>query len=230
MPSAFPGMNPTFEQPTVWSDFHAEFLLALRRQLVPRIAPHYIVQLDEHIDIHDLPLEPRRLTGRADLAVARQEHAPAGTAALGLLEASAEVELPAQDIDRVGYLEVRDREGRELVTVIELLSPSNKRPGDDREQYLAKRRRILRSPEYLVEMDLLRSGPPLPAEGRPAFNYSVLVRRARRRPTAAFWPIRLRDPFPKVPIPLRPPDEGAAIDLQDVLHHAHDGPGYEHYI
>src|SRR6202011_1559181 len=110
--------------------------------------------------------------------------------------------LPLQDIERVPFLEVRDRQGRELVAVIELLSPSNKRPGEDREQYLAKRRELLRSPAHLVEIDLLRGGPPMPLEDRPVCDYSVLVSRAERRPVAAFWPLRLRDRLPVIPIPL----------------------------
>jgi hypothetical protein len=141
-----------------------------------------------------------------------------------------EVLLPEQDVEQVPFLEVRDRQGRELVTVIELLSPSNKRSGDDREQYLAKRRELLRSPAHLVEIDLLRGWAPMPQEGRPECDYSVLVSRAEKRPAADFWPIRLRDPLPVIPIPLRPPDAAARVDLQEVLHRAYDGPGYEHFI
>jgi Protein of unknown function (DUF4058) len=230
VPSPFPGMNPYFEQPTLWQDFHTEFLTALRRELAPGVAPRYIVQLEEHVYIHDLPPEPRRLLGRADLAVTHPHDAPAGEAALGVLEAPAEVRLPDQDVERLPFLEVRDRRGRELIAVIELLSPSNKRPGDDREQYLAKRRGILRSPAHLVEIDLLRGGPPMPAGGRSACDYSVLVSRAGRRPSAEFWPVQLRDRLPTIPVPLRPDDADARVDLQAVLHRAYDGPGYEHFI
>jgi hypothetical protein len=60
MPSPFPGMNPYFEQTDHWLDFHIVFLSALRRLLAPQVAPKYIVQLEEHIYIHDLPPEPRR--------------------------------------------------------------------------------------------------------------------------------------------------------------------------
>lgn len=133
MPSPFPGMNPYFEQAAHWQDFHTESLSALRRLLAPGIAPRYIVQLEEHVSIHDLPPGPRRPVGRADLAVTRLGTEPAGRPALGVLEAPAEVRLPVQDIERIPFLEVRDRKGRELVTVIELLSPSHKRPGEDRE-------------------------------------------------------------------------------------------------
>jgi hypothetical protein len=230
MPSPFPGMNPYFEQAAHWQDFHTEFLSALRRQLAPRIAPNYIVQLEEHVYIHDLPPEPRRSLGRADLSVTRAEATPVGQPALGLLAAPAEVQLPAQDVERIPFLEIRDRRGRELVTVIELLSPSNKRSGEDREQYLAKRRELLRSPAHLVEIDLLRGWTPMPAEDRPDGDYSVLASRAERRPAASFWPIGLRDRLPVIPIPLRAPDEDGRVNLQEVLHRAYDGPGYEHFI
>lgn len=58
------------------------------------------------------------------------------------------------------FLEIRDRRSRELVCVLELLSPVNKRPCPDREQYLAKRGRVLNSPALLAEIDLLRIGDP----------------------------------------------------------------------
>jgi hypothetical protein len=132
--------------------------------------------------------------------------------------------------ERVPFLGVRDRLGRELVTVIELLSPSNKRSGDDREQYLTKRRALMRSPAHLVEIDLLRGGNPMPQEGRPECDYSVMVSRAEKRRAADFWPIQIRDRLPTIPIPLRSPDAAAAVDLHEVLHHAYDGPGYEHFI
>src|SRR3954447_17542682 len=101
MPSPFPGMNPYFEQAAHWQDFHMEFLSALRRQLAPRIAPNYIVQLEEHVYIHDLPPEPRRPLGRSDLSVTRAKAATVGRPALGVLEAPAEVHLPAQDVEQV---------------------------------------------------------------------------------------------------------------------------------
>ena len=71
------------------------------------------------------------------------------------------------DRERLSYVEIRDRRDRELVTVIELLSPANKYMGLDRGQYLAKRVELLNGPVHLVEIDLLRGGPPLPAADRP---------------------------------------------------------------
>jgi hypothetical protein len=116
------------------------------------------------------------------------------------------------------------------VTVIELLSPSNKQAGEDREQYLTKRREILRSAAHLVEIDLLRGWTPPPMMDRPVCDYSVVVSRAERRPLAGFWAIGLRDRLPVIPIPLRSADGDARVDLQEALHSAYDGAGYAHSI
>ncbi len=127
-------------------------------------------------------------------------------------------------------MEIRDRRDRDLVTVVELLSPSNKYPGPDREQYLAKRMELLSGTVHLVEIDLLSGGPPLPAADRPDCSYSVLVSRFERRLDAEFWPISLREPLPVIPIPVRAPDSDARLDLQAVLNQIYDDPGYGDYI
>jgi hypothetical protein len=230
VPSPFPGMNPYLEQDVLWQDFHLGFLPALRERLVPQVVPKYIVLLEEHLYVHELPPQGRHLLGRADLAVAYHQAAPAGELALGVVDAPARVELLTEDVERIPFLEIRDRQSRELITVIELLSPSNKRPGTDRNQYVAKRRGLLASPAQLVEIDLLRGGRPLPLAHRPPCDYSVLVSRVEQRPVADFWPIGIREPLPVIPIPLRPPDGDARVDLQEVLHRVYDAAGYEYFI
>ena len=70
----------------------------------------------------------------------------------------------------------------------------------------------------------------MPQEGRPECDHSVMVSRAEKRRAADCWPITLRDTLPVIPIPLRPPDDAAPVDLEEVLHRAYDGPGYEHFI
>jgi hypothetical protein len=139
----------------------------------------------------------------------------------------------AKDIhvdESLTFIEIRDRRNRGLVTVIELLSLSNKRAGPDREQYLAKRGELLSSPVHLVEIDLLRCGEPMPSADRPACDDSVMVSRAEHRPRAGFWPVALRDRLPVVPIPVRASDPDARLDLQDALHRLYDAAGYQYYI
>jgi hypothetical protein len=126
----------------------------------------------------------------------------------------------------VTFLEIRVREARRVVTVIELLSRSNKYSGSDREQYLLKRQTLLFRDVNLVEIDLLRGGPRMPNRNIPDSDCSVLVSRPDRRPFADYWAIDLRDTLPAVPIPLRPEDGDAALDLQAVLHRVYDAARY----
>src|SRR5207244_2891247 len=153
----------------------------------------YIVKIDEHIYIHELAAEARKLVGRSDVEVARLGNG-AGGAATTVLEAPARVRLPSVDFERISFVEVRDRAHRHLITVIEFLSPSNKKPGPYREQYLAKRAQVLASPVHFVEIDLLRGGPRMPLETLAPCDYYAMVSRAEQRPDAGIWPIRLREP------------------------------------
>src|SRR5205823_14314623 len=56
------------------------------------------------------------------------------------------------------FIRIHDAHDRRVVTVIEVLSPSNKRGGPDRTAYLAKRNEYLGGKLNLVEIDLLRGG------------------------------------------------------------------------
>jgi hypothetical protein len=228
-------MNPYLEQPGVWPSFHTQVLTAFVAQLVPQLVPNYLVQLEERISLHE-PLDgPDRAVGRADLGLVRTAEDVGGpsdplVARAAVLE-PAVIELPLPDYDRQRYIEIRDRRGRALVTVIELLSPSNKRPGPDRLQYLAKRAAVLCSPAHLVEIDLLRGGPRLPAVGRrPDEAFSVIISRSGDRPQADYWSIGLRNPLPVVPIPLHPEDPPARLDLKGALDKVYDEGGFAYLL
>jgi hypothetical protein len=232
MPSPFPGMNPFIEQEAFWNDFHLEFLPAIRARLVAQVRPKYIVILDEHWYVQEVPAEPRKFVSQSDvsLAAAKKSRRKEGSASVAILDAPTQVHLPGQAVRRVPFLEIRDRLGRDLITVVEVLSPSNKRTGADREQFVAKREELLQSTAHFVEIDLLRGGRPMPLENRPECDYSVLVSRAEARPWAGFWPIGLRQRLPIIPIPLRPGDRDARIDLQEILDHVYDSAGYADFI
>jgi hypothetical protein len=223
-------MNPYLEHPDVWSDFHQSFIPRLREMLVEQVGEKYMVKIEEHLFIHEFEESERRPAGRGDVTVAGRGES-FETASAGTLAAPVYGTIPvAVDIERHGYLEIRDRKHRQLVTVIELLSPSNKKPGADREQYLAKRDQLLFSQSHLIEVDLLRAGPRMPVDDLPTCDYCVLVSRCEERPRVGIWPLGLRDPLPMIPIPLRDPDPDAGLDLQSALHHVYDSAGYANHI
>ncbi|MBX6314347.1 MAG: DUF4058 family protein [Isosphaeraceae bacterium] len=138
-------------------------------------------------------------------------------------------------------LEVIDRARRLVVTVIEVLSPTNKIAGArGQASFEWKRREVMNSPSHWVEIDLLRAGLPLFGEGLlPPHEYVVhisrvdrrpkglLWSRADRRPKGLLWPIRLSQRLPVLPIPLKPEDPDAPLDLQAVLATAYDRAAYD---
>ena len=84
---------------------------------------------------------------------------------------------------------------------------------------------------HFVEIDLLRGGPRMPWLDMPACDYYAVVSRFEERPErAGFWPIRLRERLPEIPIPLRQGDADARLDLQQVLHRIYDAAGYAYHI
>ena len=116
-------------------------------------------------------------------------------------------------------LAIYDHETDDIVTVIELLSPSNKRRhGDGRREYLAKRQEFFEKTFNLVELDLLRSGARLPMAGPlPPGDFYAIVSRANRRPRCEVYPWTLRDKLPAIPIPLKHGDADAVVPLQEVF-------------
>jgi hypothetical protein len=222
-------MNPYLEQEDAWHDFHERAISLAAELLGAQVLPRYFVKIDEHVYIHELDEESRRFVGRADLAVVRPGAGDRRTAT-GLLEAPAFVWQPAVDVERLSYLEIRDRHNRQLITAIELLSPSNKRLGSDRDQYLAKRTQLLSSTANFVEIDLLRGGPRMPWLDMPPCDYCVVVSHLDERPRAGIWPIQLRERLPVIPVPLRTDDPEAKLDLQQIVNRIYDVAGYEVHI
>jgi len=183
--------------------------------------------------VHELPEGDRRLLGRPDVFVVERSPDKAADlkTSVAALSAPAQAQLlPLTITERDGFIEIQDALDRTRVTAIELLSPSNKTPGSDRTQYLAKRDRYLETGVNLVEIDLLRGGPRLPLHPPPKGDYCVMVSRAVDRPNVGVWPIQLRETLPTIPIPLRGSGATARLDLQAALHRVYDAAGYGDYI
>lgn len=124
--------------------------------------------------------------------------------------------LPAIRLEGNRYIKVIDRARDRVVTVLELLSPSNKARGPDRDAYLMKRNEYLAAGLNVIELDLLRSGQRLPWGDKPPreADYYATVCRKWEFPRAGVWPIFLRDPLPQIPIPLEPEIEEPILALQ----------------
>jgi hypothetical protein len=132
------------------------------------------------------------------------------------------------------FIEIIDREsGNRVVTVIEFLSPSNKSPGPNREQYLRKQREVCDSNANLVEIDLNHFGThtlAFPLEHlKPDARtlYMACVRRATQRSKAEVYPMPLWQPLPVIKIPLRPTDADVPLHLQALVEQCYRNGAYE---
>lgn len=235
MPSPFPGMNPYLEQPAVWQDFHQHLITYIREALTSQVRPQFYSIIQVSRFIHEPSGEERRkLLGRPDVALFQNPGSGAGGVAVAEAVnseiAALIARLPDHDVEKHSYVEIRDRNSHDLVTMIEVLSPSNKHYGPDREQYMSKRTLLLHSHVSVVEIDLLRGGPRLPLIGVPPCDYCVMVSRPAMRPEVQAWAMSLRDRLPTIPIPLSGSVPDATLDLQELLHEVYDAAGYEDYL
>lgn len=223
----FPGMNPYLEHPDLWPDVHNRLITLMANALTAQVRPRYYVAIEERVYLAG---PKSTLAGRADVTVVEPIWPRIGEP-LALYNPFV-VALPAAAPDDEIHewrLEVREAAGGDVVTTIELLSPTNKQPGSaGYASYLKKRLDILLSLTHLVEIDLLRGGPPLPMTGDPPqSDYRIVVSRAELRPQAHLYAFNIRDAMPDCPIPLRQEDGFATLSLQTLLPTLYEQAGYD---
>src|SRR5262245_37487105 len=133
MPSPFPGMDPYLEENPFWSPLHSALITAMQGELKKRVPPRYTVWPDIYIWLHEPDAEQRMRSFEPDVSVSRKHRKKTARGASATLAAPATALLPA--IRRKGnrYLKIKEVRSERVVTVVELLSPANKTPGDDYE-------------------------------------------------------------------------------------------------
>lgn len=231
MPRLFPGVDPYLEGPD-WADFHSMFLVSLRVALNALLPPNYRARINERVNFIELePKETRRFS--PDVSVDRAAHPPVAAAtgsptAAGVL-ALEPVTIPLLPLVelRESWVEIIGRDDRQLVAVIEALSPWNKRPGAGHAEYAAKRSKILQHPTHLVELDFLIGGQRVALSAAlPPGDYFAMVSPAHRRPDCDVYAWRLPDPLPTIPIPLKHEDGAVLVDLAAVFDETYVRGGY----
>ncbi len=132
------------------------------------------------------------------------------------------------------FVEIVDvKSGHRVVTAIEVLSPTNKRPTEGQRLYLKKRDDLRLAGVNLVEIDLLRGGDRVLMVPQqlvpPAYRtaYQVCIWRAEKPDTFAVYRVPLRERLPVISIPLRPADRDVFLDIQAVLGQCYRNGGYD---
>jgi hypothetical protein len=122
----------------------------------------------------------------------------------------------------VRHLEIVDASGR-VITVIELLSPWNKTEQRAQERYRRKQADYLAAGRNLVEIDLVRQGEYVP--GVPELEVPKVIRttcmicvyRGVQPNRIEVYPAPLRERLPNIPVPLRPGEQNAVLQLQPLV-------------
>lgn len=235
MPSPFPGMDPYLEDPAVWPGVHNFYIAEMMATLNEQLRPRYYANIEDRVylsdeddagraviipDVRILPSKKKK-TGPPERNV--------GTSPRTAIAEPVIVTTLFEEEISESYIRVVERQSRQVVTVIELLSPTNKVPGSrGQANYLEKRAEVLRSDTHWVEIDLLRTGEPVIArELYPPCEYTVHISRKGERPKAAVWPISIQEPLPVIPIPLKGKDPDAPLDLQRLLTTTYDRSAFD---
>jgi hypothetical protein len=217
MKSPFPGMDPYLEHPSLWPDVHNRLIAAIADTLVPQVAPNYYVALEQRTYL--LKPDDVVLVGRPDVAMVAKERAPTPLAVTSPEISVLDVDVPMSDEINETYLEIREVQTRQIVTILELLLPTNKLNDDGRKQYQDKRTTIFRTRTSLVEIDLLRAGEAMSVVGnRARSDYRILVSRGWERPHARLYTFSVRRPIPEIPVPLRKGEAEPILSLNEIFH------------
>ncbi len=246
MPSPFPGMDPYLEAPDIWPDFHDRLATEISTLLNAILPPPYYARLEmrPEIGIAEENRTVRRIV--PDVAVVHSPGPARGQGGVAVLDSPrteisqyVEIQISANPI-RHAYVEIRDpSRGHHLVTLLEIVSPSNKQYGSDRLTYQRKQSEVLQSDANLIELDLLRGGErlifylevaQLLALREPPPDYVVMVNRSWRRadgaPACQLFPSVVTEPLPVIPVPLRQNEKESPLDLQYVFRRAYDSGPY----
>ncbi|MFN8512336.1 MAG: DUF4058 family protein [Thermomicrobiales bacterium] len=211
-----------------WGNFHTRHIVHLADWLNRQVRSlGYIAVVEDSLQIRRMDESVRR--PKSDITIydvqpLRAGDRPAATqGGVGLLlPLTAAFDLP--ELSEKPYRAVAiyeqagvAQQGREPVAWLEVLSPSNKRPGDDAEAYLRKRRDLLDSGIVFVELDYLHETPPtfsfLPdysaAPREPARPYRIVVCEPRPRREDGWMRLvefGVDEQIPTLAIPLNGPD------------------------
>ncbi len=240
MPSPFPGMDPFLEHPEVFPDFHDSFITYLREFIQPQLPSPYFASLSRRawIEISERFVGPDVQVSRPRNTSGEAPAAPVAVVARPRTEPLV-IHVPHDERSEL-LVEIYLGRGsdRRLVTSVELLSLTNKTPGEHgRDLYLRRQREILSSKVHLLEIDLLRAGQHTTAvpkdrlaEAANDFHYHVSIHHFDNLEDYFVYPIRLNESLPQIALPLLSGDPPVPLDLQAVFQRTYEAGLYRREI
>ena len=231
MPSPFPGMDPWLEESGVFPSLHSALIYLILEALNAQLPDNYLATTDRIVWVDDeLRREPDVSTfgpeTRAYGDISGEPFAEEGMVAVAADPILEPWEQP--------YLEILSNDGERLVTAIEILSPSNKKSGDNgRTSYLQKQGEFRLANVNLIEIDLLRGGAhttAIPIERlrsiAQVFDYHICTTVIGDPTHHHVKPFSMRDALPTIVVPLDPGIPAVKVKLQPLFDRAYDTGRY----
>jgi hypothetical protein len=227
-------MDPYLEQR--WGDFHASVITYMRDALQPGLPEGLRARMGERVYVETLGGRERQVI--PDVHVHETPYRPGIAAHPAPARAGPAVAEPILVSTRVEvterFVQIIDiASGGRVVTVIEVLSPANKRSGHGRSEYQRKQSECIRGNVNLVEIDMVRAGEHVTLVNLDGVDplkvaaYLVSVYRPSRRGLTEYYPLPLRERLPHIRIPLRATDPDAVLDLQAVVDTSYERGRYD---
>jgi hypothetical protein len=235
-------MDPYIEACGLWGDFHHDLISEIKYALAKAAPERYLVRAGERSYV--VLVEQEGKISRPflpDLSVTTERRKKpsrkkeGGTALAERVFKADPVQMRAfiEEEHREAFVEIHEATPEQrLVTSIEVLSPSNKRPHTPGwDLYLRKRQSLLLGDANLVEIDLLRGGQRMPMlDPWPDSPYTILVARAKKHDLCQVWPVYFQVRSPSIPVPLAKPDPDIPLDLQPMIDAIYERSRYERSI
>jgi hypothetical protein len=241
MPGPFPGMDPYLEHPMRWRGVHGLLCAMLVQELNTLLPDAFAARMDERLYV--LPsgqaIYPDTvLVDSPPRALAAAGRSPDRASSDTVLVTPPYVFFAEPEEVHEPFVEIVTADGREqVVTLIELLSPSNKAAGSvGQSEYRRKQQQALAAPLHLLEIDLLRGGahtvamPRASLLARKTFDYVVCLHRAGDGPRYECWLFTLRERAPQILIPLSDGFADVILDLQTCIDRVYDAGRYARTI
>jgi hypothetical protein len=173
-------MDPYLENPRHWQTIHQRLITYVADDISIQLPPPYHVEMGERVYI-----QPPGHQIMPDVVALRP---PAPMPSVGGGTAVADPPLQFTILSepiREPFVQIMaGGDAERVVTIIEVLSPTNKVQGDGREEYVRKQKAILDSDTNLIEIDLLRGGEHTVvapreqvAARKPGWHYVVSLHR-----------------------------------------------------
>jgi hypothetical protein len=131
------------------------------------------------------------------------------------------------------YIEIRQRADGRLITLVDVVSTTNKLTAAGRAAYLSKRCEGKSANANLVEIDLVLQGQPTleySRDGFPDWDYAVTVTRSSQPERHEIYTATLQKKLPRFRLPLASDDRDTVVDLQTAFTRCYDHGGFAQQI